>query len=165
MNNSLMQITLRLQPAIHGALSRRASDKGQELADYISDQLANFVIKDLDRDERERMMAELEVKSKVIDFAKEETKNKGFDPDIILKAFQHIRTNNSLQASYKRAIGNRPVADRGNHTKARINRTIGSTIKSALGAATQKKTDGSPDEVQVGNEFILSYSRLEQGRV
>jgi hypothetical protein len=160
MNNSLTPITLRMQTAVHQALAQRAREKGQELADYAADQLARLVRDDLDHDERERLDAELEVKDAAIEYAK--TQQNGFAPDITLQVFKRIRENDHLSKRYSRAIGNRPGKDRGNWTKARINRSIGAAIKAALGAASQTM-GGDPLKVQVTGEFIRSYTPLEPG--
>jgi hypothetical protein len=121
------------------------------------------VLDELDHDERERLDAELEVKDAAIEFAKDQTKQNGFAPDITLQVFRHIRQKDALRECYSRAIGNRPGDDRGNWTKARINRAIGASVKAALAAASQTM-GGNPLKVQVTGEFIRSYTPLEPGK-
>jgi hypothetical protein len=157
MNNTLTQVTLRMHTAVHQALAQRAREKGQELADYTVDQLARLVRDDLDHDERDRLDAELEVKDAAIEYAKDH--KEGFAPDITLEIFKHIEKDDHLRKRYYRAIGNRPGDDRGNWTKARINRAIGAAIKAALGATSQT-IGGNPVKVQVAGAYIRSYTPL-----
>ena len=78
-----------------------------------------------------------------------------------LKVFQALRTDENLRRLYLRAIGDRPGNERGNPIKARINRTFGAAIKTAVRATPKKTADGNPVKVQVSNEFIFSYTQLE----
>jgi hypothetical protein len=158
----LSPMTIRLESAVSCALTERARKAGQEVADYAADVLAREVMPELQEispDAAKRVQAELELKRAAIKFAVDETQRCGFDSDITLKTFQHIRTNERLCALYLRAIGNRPGDERGNPIKARINRNFGAAIKTAVGAVPQT-ANGNPLKAQVTGEFIFSYTRL-----
>jgi hypothetical protein len=151
---------------VHQALTQRARKAGQEVADYAADALTRDVMGDLaaiNPDEARRVQAELEVKAAALEFAVKEAGREGtVPPDITLRTFRHIRRDEHLSGLFSRAIGNRPGDDRGNWTKARINRNLGAAIKTAVGAVS-KTIDGNPVTVQVTGEFIRSYTPLEPG--
>lgn len=105
-----------------------------------------------------RLQAELELKNAAIDYAKKET-DKEFDEGITLRVFQHIRTDPHLCGLYKRAIGGKNGFGRRNLIKARVNRTLGAAIKTAVGAIP-KTINGKVLKAQVTGELIQSYTLL-----
>lgn len=156
-------MTIRLDPVVNQALARAAEREGQELADYAAGVLTERVlplIEEISPPAARRLQAEMEIKAKAIALAQELSPETAFDPNVTLKVFQRIRTDPALQRLYLRAIGDRPGDERGNHIKARINRTLGAAIKTAV-RATPKTIDGNPVKVQVTNEYIFSYTLLE----
>lgn len=160
----LVQITLRIETAVSHALARQAAGAHQETADYAADLLAGAVMGTLeqdDPDEARRLQAELEVKTRAIAIARDLLRG-GFDPNVTLKVFKRIKADETLRDLYERAIGKRPGNDRRNPIKARINRNLGSTIKTAVGAVPHT-VDGNVVKVQVTDEFILSYTQLAPG--
>jgi hypothetical protein len=163
MTDNSRPMRIRLESVVAQALAESARKAGQELADHTADLVTHAVMKELQQispQDAKRVQKELEVKRAAIDFAVDETKRSGFNPHITLKTFQHIRTE--LRPEYECAIGERPGEDVGNHIKARINRTLGAAIKSALGAVSQT-ANGNPLKVQVSDEFIRSYTPLQPG--
>jgi hypothetical protein len=155
-------MTVRLEPVVSEALANKAQSKGQEVADYAADLLTNHVLGDvrkIDPSVGKRLTAEIEVKAKAIAMARRITKRR-FDPNVTLKVFQEIKTDGDLRSLYRRAIGGGPGDERGNHVKARINRSLGAAIKTAIGA-TPVKTNGKPVKVQVSGEYIFSYTLLD----
>jgi hypothetical protein len=162
MTTNLIAMTVRLESAVARALAEKARNAGHEVADYAADILARHVMPELEKndpDAARRLQAELELKAAAIKFAVDETKRSGFDPHITLKTFQQIRKDDKLRPLFVRAIGNRPGDERGNPIKARINRSLGAAIKTAVGAVPQT-ANGNPLKAQVTGEFILSYTPL-----
>jgi len=160
---NLFQMTIRVEPVVHKALEKVAGQRGQEPADYAADVLTQHFLTDLDEATADRLRAELDLKKAVIERARELSPKSDFDPDVTLKVFQWIKADPELRSLYERAIGGRPGDARGNHIKARVNRTLGATIKRAVDAASQTM-DGGPAKVQVSGEFIFSYTMLEPNK-
>jgi hypothetical protein len=163
-NNNLSAMTIRLEAAVAEALAAAAQRKGQEVADFATDILTEHVIKSgdlrkIDPSAEKRLTAEIEVTARAIAFARELTK-RSFYPDVTLRVFQEIKANDELRTLYLRAIGGRSGDERGNAIKARINRSLGASIKTAVGARTVKSAGGEAKKVQVFGEFIFSYSEL-----
>jgi hypothetical protein len=159
---NLVPMTIRLETAVSLALAAMAEQKGQEVADYAAGVLIEHVLPAIKRNDpaaAKRLQAEMEVKAEAIELAKNLSPARAFDPNVTFKVFQAIRTNNRLQRLYLRAIGDRPGDERGNHIKARINRSLGAAIKIAVDA-TPKMIGGNPVKVQVTGEFIFSYTLL-----
>lgn len=164
MSSNLIQMTVRLEPAVCEALAIAAEQEGQEVADYAASVLTEnvlSVVAKINPPVAKRLQAEAEVKVKVITLAQKLSPEHAFDPDVTLKVFQALRTDENLRRLYLRAIGDRPGNERGNPIKARINRTFGAAIKTAVRATPKKTADGNPVKVQVSNEFIFSYTQLE----
>jgi hypothetical protein len=171
-NNSsnLVQMTVRLQPEVAEALYALAKREGQESADYASDIILRHVLPAIEQANQpasQRLGAEVELKTKAIALARRLSPSDAFDPSVTLKVFQAIRTDDDLRQLYVLAINDRPPGlptrkpnDRGNPIKARINRTLGAAIKTAVDGAP-KTVDGNPVKVQVSNEFIFSYTLLD----
>jgi hypothetical protein len=162
---NLIAMTVRLESTVAKALAWKAKENGQEVADYAGDVLTQDVIENLEPTDAARIQAELEVKAKAIAYAQDiayakDRTAKKFDEHVTLKVFQHIRENDHLRGLYERGIGARPGADRGNHIKARVNRTLGAAIKTAVGAIP-KTENGNVLRAQVEGEFIRSYTLLE----
>ena len=160
--DNLIPMTIRLETVVSEALANKARLSGQEVADYAADVLTDHVLPDvreIDPSVGKRLTAEIEVKAKAIAMARRFTKQ-GFDPNVTLKVFQKIKADDELRNLYVRAIGG-PGDERGNPVKARINRSLGAAIKTAIGATPAKTTNGHPVKVQVSNEFIFSYTLLE----
>jgi hypothetical protein len=156
-------MTIRLEPVVNQALARLAERAGLELADYAAGVLTEHalaVVEEISPSAARRLRAEIEVKAKAIALAQQLSPRHAFDPNVTLKVFQAIRTENELRGLYLRAIGDRPGDERGNPIKARINRGLGAAIKTAV-RATPKTVDGNPVKVQVSNEFIFSYTQLD----
>ncbi|WFU80748.1 hypothetical protein QA645_41100 [Bradyrhizobium sp. CIAT3101] len=76
-----------------------------------------------------------------------------------LRVFRRIKEDASLSETYVRVIGGRAPDERGNPTKARLNRSIGAANKAALGASFRMNGDKAA-KVQVGGEYIFSYTPL-----
>ena len=160
---NLVAMTIRLEPVVGDALKRAAERVGQEVADYAARVLIEHVlpfIEQISPLSARRLEAEIEIKAQAIGLAKQLSPEHAFDPNVTLKVFQAIRTRDELRRLYLRAIGDRQGDERGNPVKARINRTLGAAIKTAV-RATPKTIDGNPIKVQVSNEFIFSYTQLE----
>ena len=146
-NPILFQMTLRVEPVVHKALEKVAGQRGQEPADYAADILTQHLLVPLDEATADRLRAELDVKKAVIERARELSPKSAFDPDVTLKVFQWIKADPELKSLYERAIGGRPGDERGNPIKARVNRTLGATIKRAVDAASQT-IDGGPAKIR-----------------
>jgi hypothetical protein len=159
---NLVPMTVRLEPAVGQALAAMAEQKGQEVADYAAGVLTEHVLPMIEKSDpaaAKRLQAEQEMKAEAIDLAKKLSPARGFDPNVTLKVFQAIRTDDKLRRLYLRAIGDRPGNERGNPIKARINRSLGAAIKTAVNA-TPETINGNPVKVQVTGEFIFSYTLL-----
>jgi hypothetical protein len=160
---NLVAMTIRLEPVVGDALKRAAEREGQEVADYAARVLIEHVLPLIEQSNppsARRLQAEIEVKARAIALAKQLSPEQAFDPNVTLKVFQAIREEDELRQLYIRAIGDRPSDERGNPIKARVNRTLGAAIKTAV-RAMPKTIDGNPMKVQVSNEFIFSYTQLE----
>jgi hypothetical protein len=156
-------MTVRLEPAVSEALAIVAEQEGQEVADYAATVLTEnvlSVVKKLNPSIAKRLQAEAEVKAKAIALAQKLSPEHAFDPNVTLKVFQAIRTDEDLRRLYLRAVGDRPGDERGRPPKPRVHRTFGAAIKTAV-RATPKTIGGNPVKVQVSNEFIFSYTLLE----
>jgi hypothetical protein len=156
-------MTIRLEHVVSQALARSAEREGQELADYAAGVLIEHVmaaIEEISPSTARRLQAEMEIKARAIALAQQLSPEHAFDPSVTLKVFRAIRTEDDLRRLYLRAIGDRPGNERGNSIKARINRTLGAAIKTAI-RGTPKTIDGNPVKVQVSNEFIFSYTQIE----
>jgi hypothetical protein len=163
---TLTQLTIRLEPIVADALRDKAGRLGQEPADYAAGVLTRAVldvIEEKDQAAARRLQAELEIKAWAIDHARRLSPVGAFDPNVTLKVFQAIRTDDGRRHLYLRAIGDRPSEERGNPIKARINRSLGSMIKAAVGAEVED-INGNPVKVQVSGEFIFSYTLLKPAR-
>jgi hypothetical protein len=156
-------MTVRLEPIVGDALRRAAEREGQEIADFAARVLIERVLPLIDEispPTARRLRAEVEVKARAIALAQKLSPENAFDPNVTLKVFRAIRTEKDLLRLYLRAIGDRQGNERGNPIKARINRTLGAAIKTAV-RGTPKTVDGNPVKVQVSNEFIFSYTQLD----
>ncbi len=162
-SGNLVAMTIRLEPVVGDALRRAAEREGQEIADFAARVLIEHVLPLIEQTSRptaRRLRAEIEVKARAIALAQQLSPEHAFDPNVTLKVFQAIRTQDELLRLYLQAIGDRQGNERGNPIKARINRTLGAAIKTAV-RATPMTVDGNPVKVQVSNEFIFSYTQLE----
>jgi hypothetical protein len=162
-SGNLVAMTVRLEPVVSAALKRAAEREGQEIADFAARVLIEHVmasIEHINPAAAQRLQAEIEVKIRAIALAQRLSPEHAFDSNVTLKVFQAIRTQDELRRLYLRAIGDRQGNERGNPIKARINRTLGAAIKTAV-RATPKTIDGNPLKVQVSNEFIFSYTPLD----
>lgn len=163
MAEKLVQMTLRLTEPLKSALAAKAAREGQEEADYAAGVLARHlmdVIGEQNPKEAERMRAELEIKDRMISLARKFRAEDGFDPSVTLKVFQHLRADEDMDKKYRTAIGGRPGNEKGNPIKARINRSLGAAIKTAVGARPEKTANGDPVKVPVSGEYIFSYTLL-----
>lgn len=162
-SGTLVAMTVRLEPVVSDALRRAAEREGQEVADFAARVLIEHVLPLIDEispSAARRLRAEVEVKARAIALAQRLSPEDSFDPNVTLKVFQAIRIRDELRHLYLQAIGDRQGNERGNPIKARINRTLGAAIKTAV-RGTPKTVDGNPVKVQVSNEFIFSYTQLE----
>lgn len=164
-NQGLIPMTIRLEPAAAHALGVKAARAGHEPADYAAGLITEAlldVIREGSQAVAQRLQAELEIKACAIALARQLSPPGAFDPNVTLKVFQTIRTDERLNRLYLRAIGDRPGDERGNPIKARINRSLGAIVKTAVQAEVE--TIGtSPVKVQVSGEFIFSYTLLKPG--
>jgi hypothetical protein len=161
---TLIPLTIRLEPVVSDALATAAQHEGQEVADFAADILTKHVLSEvhkIDASVGKRLTAEIEIKARAIETARRIAKP--FDPSVTLKVFQAIRSDDDLRALYICAIGGGTGYERGNHIKARINRTLGAAIKTAVGA-NSRTIDGNRVKVQVSNELIFSYTELEPAK-
>lgn len=164
MQDNLVPMTIRLEPAVGEALARAAQTHGQETADYVADIVSRTVLDELretEPDVARRLSAEIDIKGEAIRIARHlaETEAHPDNSDVTLRVFRRIKENTSLSETYVRAIGGRAPDKRGNPTKARLNRSIGAAIKAALSANSRMNGD-KPAKVQVGGEYIFSYTPL-----
>jgi hypothetical protein len=159
---NLIPITVRIEPAVFTALCAAASAKGQEIADFASDRLTEDLLSEIrkfDPAAGKRLAAEIKVKAKAIEIARQ-INEQGFDPDVTIKVFQRIKGDPTLYGLYLQATGSHSGLERGNHAKARLNRNLGAAIKTAIGAKPAKTANGDRIKVQVVGELIFSYTRL-----
>lgn len=156
------QLTIRLEGAVAAALAIKAAHAGQEPADFATDAIARAVRDAMpDQNAGRRLDAELALKARVIELARRLSPPSAFDPDVTLKVFQTIGADPDLRQLYVAAVG-RSLNERGQHTdKSRINREIGATVKSALGARIQTIDGIHPVKVQVSKQLMYSYTRLQ----
>jgi hypothetical protein len=163
-NADLVPITLRIEPDVSDALAKKASYEGQEVADYAADILIKHFLPEVQKTSialHDRLQAEIDVKTWAISKAREIGK-RVVDPNVTLKVFQALKADEYLRSLYLRAIGDRE--EPGNPVKARVNRSLGAAIKTAL-RATAAKTEGNPLKVQVSGEFIFTYTQLEYDKL
>ncbi|RWC42199.1 MAG: hypothetical protein EOS55_24560 [Mesorhizobium sp.] len=164
MNDKLVATTIRLERSIFDAIGKMADAAGQEPADYVAGVLtlhAMELLKTENPKAAKRLEAELKLKFEAVALAQKLVSESGFDPSVTLKVFQAIKANEDLNRIYLRAVGDRPGDERGNPIKARINRSLGAAIKTAVRANPQT-INGNPVKVQVSNEYIFSYTLLEK---
>src|SRR4051794_10557711 len=96
MQNNLVPMTIRLDPAVTEALARPALAAGQETADYAGDIIAHKVLDEIRKTEPEaaqRLQDEIEIKAEAIAYARRFVReNPNVDnSDITLKVFRQIR--------------------------------------------------------------------------
>ncbi len=159
----LLPLTVRLETVVADALRFKAASAGQEAADYAASLLTEGlmdVIRAADAGAARRLQAELEIKARAIMLARQFSPADRFDPNVTLKVFQAIRHSGDLNEIYIRAIGGKPGNERGNPIKARINRSLGAIVKTAVQADVETIGD-NPVKVQVSGEFIFSYTLLK----
>lgn len=165
MQDNLIPMTIRLDPAVGEALARAARASGQETADYAAEIVSRSVLDEVRKSEpeaAERLDAEIEIKGEAIRLARSLAADEPHpeNSDVTLRVFRRIRQDDRLARIYGCAIGGRPPAERGNPTKARLNRSIGAAIKTSVGA-TSRMENGKPAKVQVAaGEYIFSYTPL-----
>jgi hypothetical protein len=155
-------MTIRIAPPVSEALARKAADRGLETADYAAELVTAGVLDAVakaDPDTALRLTAEMGIKAKAIAIVRGLVAEQ-FDPDVTLRVFRQIAADPKLLALYSRAVGGLVLDERGNPVKARINRTLGAAIKTAVGATPATK-NGAPEKIQVGpGELIFTYTRL-----
>lgn len=155
-------MTIRIAPPVGEALTRKAALLGMETADYAAELVTAGVMDEVgktDPDAARRLGAEIKIKAKAIAIARRLVAEK-FDPDVTLRVFREIAADPALKDQYSNAVGGLTIGERGNAVKARINRTLGAAIKTAVGASPSMK-DGAPEKIQVGpGELIFTYTRL-----
>lgn len=166
MDDVTLQKTIRLPLAVAVAVVREAKECGFEEADYLAHLIAQAVtptLHNINPDAAKQVEAEAAIKVKAIDLARQlcpAGAPAAAFADVTLRVFQRIRTDPALQSIYLQAIGNRPGDERGNPLKARLNRTLGASIKTAVDGRPQK-VGGNPVKIQVSGEYIFSFTPLE----
>jgi len=157
-------IAVRLHAAAFSALAARAASAGLEVADYAQGVLLRDVRDAIDdQGVAAALLAEAGLKAAAARLAREISPPEAFDPHATLKVFRAIRLDENLSADYLTAIGADDPYARGNAQKARVNRAIGSTVKTALGAESTD-ADGHTTKVEISGEFCFSYTLLYPGR-
>jgi len=153
------QKTIRLPEAVDKAISDMAQAQNKEPADLMADVLSEFALREgsLGKEETQQVKSEIQIKKLVRDLAQDICANE-FDPHVTLRVFQQIQEDPSLREMYEKAIGAEGKV-RGNHTKARINRALGSIIKMAVRGKARTE-NGNRVSIQVSDEFILNYTPL-----
>jgi len=158
--DGMTQISVRLHEGVLRALTAEAARRGFEVADFAQMVLQEHIAPALeDRDLAERLVAEAEIKEAAARLAREFSPANAFDPHVTLKVFQCIRERPNLLRAYLKAIGGGTGYERGNHRKARLNRAIGSTVRTAVGASSTANT-GNVMSVTVSGELCFSYTVL-----
>lgn len=154
-----VQRTVRLPGAVDAALRESARQRGTDVGDLITDVLSRFALAErtLAAEEAERIRAELALKEQVRQMARELCAA-SFDPHVILRCFQRVRSDPTLLQLYGRAIGGDPFA-RGQDAKARLNRTLGTVIRAAVGG-NAAEDDGVRRTVAVEGELVQNYTPL-----
>lgn len=159
---SLEQVTLRLLPAVMAAIGRQANDAGLDVADYMSAVLSRHAMPSMDDTiEVRRLEAELSVKDQAVAIARRISPMDAFDDDVTLKVFQEIKADQELLARYQRSIS-APDGSVDRKRRARINRTLGSTICAAVNGRAKKTNGGKPITAYVTDELIRSYTPLSR---
>ncbi len=158
------QKTIRLPDAVDKAFGDMARALNMEPADLMADVLSDFALKEgnLGKEEKQQVKAEAKLKKRVRELAPEFCAE-SFEPHVTLRVFQQIQGDSELCSLYEEAIG----ADgkvRGDHTKARINRALGSIIKVAVGGRARTE-EGNRVSIQVEDKFIRNYTPLEPAGV
>ncbi len=158
------QKTIRLPNAVDEALGGMARARKMEPADLMADILSEFALKegDLGKEEKQQVRAETKLKKRVRELA-QEICAESFEPHVTLRVFQQIQRDSELCALYEEAIGT-DGKTKGNHTKARINRALGSIIKVAVGGRARTE-EGHRVSIQVEDEFIFNYTLLNLASV
>jgi len=162
--NDTIQRTLRIDKAVDAALVALAAEDSKEPAEYMADVLAQHAAESdfLGRADAVRVENEIAIKERARDRAREICA-KRFDPNVTLRVFQEFRTDPQLDAIYRIAIGADPTS-RGNHTQARINRSLGSIIKRAVGGEAETTANGHRINAWVSEEHIRTYTPLRRVR-
>jgi hypothetical protein len=153
------QKTLRLPEAVDKAIGDMAQAQNMEPADLMADVLSEYALREgsLGKEDTEQVKAEMQIKKLVRDLAQDICANE-FEPHVTLQVFQQIQHEPDLRGVYEKAIGAAGKVQ-GNHTKARINRSLGSIIKVAVRGKARTE-NGNRVSIQVVDEFILSYTPL-----
>ena len=154
-----VQKTIRLPEAVDKAIADMALAQKMEPADLMADVHSRFALQEesLGKEETQQVRAEIQLKEKARAMAQEICRDV-FDTHVTLRVFQEIKKSLELRTLYEDAIGSEGNA-RGNHTKARINRVLGSIIKVAVGG-TARTENGNRASIQVENEFVVNYTPL-----
>ncbi|MBT3352835.1 MAG: hypothetical protein HOC91_19295 [Nitrospinaceae bacterium] len=153
------QKTIRLPDAVDKAFGDMARAQKMEPADLMADVLSEFALKEgnLGKEDNQQVRAETKLKKTARELA-QKICAESFEPNVTLRVFQRLQKDPELRTLYEKTIG----ADgkvRGNHTKARINRALGSIIKVAVGG-TARTEEGNRVSIQVNDEFIFNYTPL-----
>ena len=155
------QKTIRLPDAVDKAFGDMARAQKMEPADLMADVLSEFALKEgnLGKEDNRQVGAETKLKKTVRELAQEFC-SESFEPHVTLRVFQKIQKDPDLRTLYEETIGTDGKV-RGNHTKARINRALGSIIKVAVGGRARTE-EGNRVSIQVESEFIFNYTPLMQ---
>lgn len=160
MNDDTVKRTIRVEKSVDAALVAQAALESKDPSEYITDLLSRHAIDlgVLAAADAKRVENEIEIKRRARDRAREICA-KQFDPDVTLKVFQEFRAEPEFNAMYCAAIGGDPMT-RGNHTQARINRSLGSIIKRAVNGEAETTPSGHRINATVSDEYIRSYTPL-----
>jgi hypothetical protein len=156
------KLSFRLNTAVHTALAEEAKINGMETMAYIQQILARHAVKSgyMDPDEAEKIKATDEIIGLAVKKAQELYAQNLFSEDFVLTVFQHLMKDTTFRPKYERTIGGDAYAI-GLPGKSPLNMYLGWYIKNAVGAVPQMSKDRKPVRVQVKNEPIQSYTRLQ----
>ena len=145
------------------ALARVSSDNGTSPGLYI----AELVEKALIENEHSGLSEEVRTELELLHWLRDEAMLKkdaiverdGHIPDITLKTFQACYADANWRDRYEKYIGGDAVTTR-NSRKTNANQTIGSRIKSSLGAEDVLNDAGKPERGKAPNGSIIQTYQI-----
>lgn len=148
---------VRIPNAVNKAISEIAESRRLEPADLTADTLSILTLEQgiMGKPASTQIMEEIELKERVRKLTRPICAGK-FDSHFTCRGFRQIRTAPKLLKLYEKEIGDDGFS-RGNKTKARINRSLGTIIKMSVGGGARTK-NGHCLAARVNDEFILSYT-------
>jgi hypothetical protein len=145
---------------LHAALFKDAANHGRDLNDHILRILGEHAVEKglFGKEDSEEYRLHWSLIDRAAQAARRICREGGFDEHITRNAIEACMADSGYAADYEAYIRGNPYAH-GNPRKA-VNKEIGRSIKTAIGAQVLRNEDGAPAKENVSGSVIQSYTKM-----